>query len=383
MKYLPFRQIVFSILLLVLLYVWCVPFCEKYCERYHQNKLIGVLLQTEHSVLDGGVDVKHLVRENISRYVEGHPSLTLFSGVNIKVLTNSGELVYPVPETHAFPFAPQQQVALENYRLLESGLSVVVTLYTQPNSPLSVGALWLFSSLALGGLYLVYRRQVAHVSEERRERALTIASLTDGEKIAEVELEALNQRQETLLQNLDEARKGLVESNESQNDLLGEIEFLEAMLEENEAQLLVQKAEIEMLTKRVSDHLPLKKKKPGKRKNRENDCASRRLKVLYKDLRVHDRALKGFLELEEGMRLKCEEVIHQLNGDPDRVTVKRKVFVGKGIDTFFEVEFAYKGRIYFTRHSGGVVEVVAIGTKNSQAAELGFLHRISGEMKPA
>jgi hypothetical protein len=89
------------------------------------------------------------------------------------------------------------------------------------------------------------------------------------------------------------------------------------------------------------------------------------------------------LDLEEGLRLKCEEAIHQLNADPDRVTVKRKVFGGKGMDTFFEMEFAYKGRLYFMRHPGGMVEVVAIGTKNSQATELGFLNRISGSVRSA
>ncbi|BCS97080.1 hypothetical protein DSLASN_27120 [Desulfoluna limicola] len=351
--------------------------------RYHQNKLESKLLQGEHSVLDGDIGVKDLIRENISRYLEDHFSLRLFSAVNIKVFTSSGELVYPVPSPLALTFASQQQIASENYRLLEAGLAVVVTLYTQPDAPLSVGALFLFTGLALGGLNRVYRRQVAHVSSERRERELTIASLTDGEKLAGLELEALNHRQETLLQNLEKARKGLVESNESQSELLDEIECLEELLEENEEKLVIQKSEIEMLTKMLCEPRAIMDKKPGKRKNREKESTAKRLKVLYKHLRVHDRALKGFLDLEEGMRLKCEEVIHQLNGDPDCVTVKRKVFGGRGIDTFFEAEFAYKGRIYFTRHSGGVVEVVAIGTKNSQASELGFLHRISGEVKPA
>ena len=164
--------------------------------------------------------------------------------------------------------------------------------------------------------------------------------------------------------------------------MLEEIEVLEALLEENEELRVRQKDEIKALAKSIAEHPPIKAARSGKRKSRERDVISKRLKTLYKELQVHDRALKGFLDLEEGMRLKCEEVIHQLNGEPDLVTVKRKVFGGKGCDTFFETEFAYKGRLYFMRHPGGKVEVVAIGTKNTQATELGFLSRLSGDVKP-
>jgi hypothetical protein len=72
------------------------------------------------------------------------------------------------------------------------------------------------------------------------------------------------------------------------------------------------------------------------------------------------------------MRLKAEEVIHQLNAAPDLVVVKRKVFGKKNRETVLEVVFAYKGRLYFRRREGRV-DVVAIGTKNTQERELEFL----------
>ena len=382
MKYLPFRQIVYSIILPVLLYVWGVPFCEQYLTQYHQNQIQSILLQSDKSLFDGEVSVTQVVRDNVSNYVEQHLSFSLFSVYSIKILSTSGECVYPAPVTELSIFDVQQKIAAENYRLLDQGLSAEVTLYAGPNAPLSLGALVVFCTLTLGGLYIVYRRQVRFFAEERRERELTITTLKDGEKSAENELESLVYRQEVLKRNLKKARTALSESNESQTGMLEEIEVLEALLEENEELRVRQKDEIKALAKSIAEHPPIKAARSGKRKSRERDAISKRLKTLYKELQVHDRALKGFLDLEEGMRLKCEEVIHQLNGEPDLVTVKRKVFGGKGCDTFFETEFAYKGRLYFMRHPGGKVEVVAIGTKNTQATELGFLSRLSGDVKP-
>jgi hypothetical protein len=73
------------------------------------------------------------------------------------------------------------------------------------------------------------------------------------------------------------------------------------------------------------------------------------------------------------MRLKAEEVIHQINAAPDLVTIKRKVFGKKNRDTVLEVVFAYKGRLYFRKGPGRRVEIVAIGTKNTQERELEYL----------
>ena len=71
--------------------------------------------------------------------------------------------------------------------------------------------------------------------------------------------------------------------------------------------------------------------------------------------------------------MKAEEVIHQLNQDSSMVTIKRKVFGGKGQKTVFEVVFGYRGRLYFRKLPTNQIEVLAIGTKNTQAKELEFL----------
>jgi hypothetical protein len=91
---------------------------------------------------------------------------------------------------------------------------------------------------------------------------------------------------------------------------------------------------------------------------------------------VNERAVEGYQDLEEAMKIKCEEVIHQLNDDPDQVIIKRKVFGKKNRETVFEVLFAYKGRLYFRRLKDNTIEILAVGTKNTQDRELDFLDRL-------
>jgi hypothetical protein len=59
------------------------------------------------------------------------------------------------------------------------------------------------------------------------------------------------------------------------------------------------------------------------------------------------------------------------------VPVKRKVFGKKGIETILEVAFAYNGRLYYRSGKEQKTEVLAIGTKNSQEKDLGFLNRFN------
>jgi len=80
--------------------------------------------------------------------------------------------------------------------------------------------------------------------------------------------------------------------------------------------------------------------------------------------------------LSEELKMKAEEVIHQLNEDPGLVRIKRKVFGGKGHQTVLEVLFGYKGRLYFRNTKDKRIEVLTIGTKNTQARELEFLAKL-------
>jgi hypothetical protein len=67
---------------------------------------------------------------------------------------------------------------------------------------------------------------------------------------------------------------------------------------------------------------------------------------------------------------------YHLNQDPGLVRIKRKVFGHKSHQTALEVIFGCKSRLYFRNTKDKRIEVLAIGTKNTQARELEFLARL-------
>ncbi|MBW2143377.1 MAG: hypothetical protein JRG75_03140, partial [Deltaproteobacteria bacterium] len=71
-----------------------------------------------------------------------------------------------------------------------------------------------------------------------------------------------------------------------------------------------------------------------------------------------------------------EELIHNMNVDSSKLTVKRKIFSKKGAAPTFECEFAYRGRVYWRPVAGTKTEILAIGTKNSQTKDLVYLENI-------
>ena len=172
------------------------------------------------------------------------------------------------------------------------------------------------------------------------------------------------------LKSAMEGERARAERNEG--DLIAEIESLEKKLNENLGDQGTREEEIRSLSEKIA---LLEKEQRREDRGRQKTAAAieKRFATLYKSILVNARAVDGFLDLNEELRLKAEEVIHQLNANSDLVAVKRKVFGKKNRETVLEVVFAYKGRLYFRKREDRRVEVVAIGTKNTQERELEFL----------
>ena len=113
-----------------------------------------------------------------------------------------------------------------------------------------------------------------------------------------------------------------------------------------------------------------------RKQDKQVKASMKRFRTLYKNLEFHTRAVEGFVTLQGDLQLKVEEVIHTMNEDSGRLSVKRKVFAKKGALPEFESEFAYRGRIYWKRAEDGKVHVLAIGTKNTQSKDLAYLERL-------
>jgi DNA gyrase/topoisomerase IV subunit A len=189
-------------------------------------------------------------------------------------------------------------------------------------------------------------------------------------------LSELQQQRERLITDFGNLKSALQNERQraerNEDDLIAEIEFLEKKLAENLTLQETQKEEIQALREKFT-LLEKEQRREDKGRQKSHAAHQKRFATLYKNILVSERAVDGFMELNEEMRLKAEEVIHQLDATPDVVTIKRKVFGRKNRETVFEVVFAYRGRLYFRRSPDRRVEIAAIGTKNSQARELEFL----------
>jgi chromosome segregation ATPase len=221
-----------------------------------------------------------------------------------------------------------------------------------------------------------YRSASRRISGDEAELRRELEELTQLERVNTARLSDLQQARETLLKEFN-ALKGVLKDEHSraepkEEDLIQEIEVLEKKLAENLSLQDAQQGEIQALQDSIADY-EKGQRREDKTRTRTEVVIRKRFTTLYKNIAVNDRAVAGLTELNDELRLKAEEVIHQLNSDPDLVAVKRKVFGKKNRETVLEVVFAYKGRLYFRKGPDRRVEVLAVGTKNTQEKELEFL----------
>jgi hypothetical protein len=271
------------------------------------------------------------------------------------------------------------QVAAENYALMSEGLVIKVQTkfkHFQMVPNLILGVYIIFSVLIL---YVHYRRAMRKIQNEDRKRMVEIDRLIEMEIINTERLEASIRERERLEAEFQKLKGALEDEKKmagrNEDELFDEIESLEAKLNENLELQNMQQEEILELKERIEQYQQ-GRLKTGKQKVKTSDAIKKRFSTLYKNLGFHNRAISGYVELNEELKMKAEEVIHQLNEDPGLVRIKRKVFGGKGHQTVLEVLFGYKGRLYFRNTSDKRLEVLAIGTKNTQARELEYLAKL-------
>jgi hypothetical protein len=103
----------------------------------------------------------------------------------------------------------------------------------------------------------------------------------------------------------------------------------------------------------------------------------RRLRTLYRNLEIDDRAIDDLIALrDETMKLKAEEAIKRLADGSDAAAIRRKVGGLPPHLSIFELGFAGKGRVYYTRGRQRTFRVLSVGAKNTQNADLEYLSRL-------
>ena len=100
--------------------------------------------------------------------------------------------------------------------------------------------------------------------------------------------------------------------------------------------------------------------------------------MLYKNVEVDDRAVSDLAALGDAtLRLRAEEGIKRLSDESEHAAVRRKVGGLPPQLAIFELGFAGKGRIYYTKGRQHRFRILAIGGKASQKADMEYLSRLS------
>ena len=379
MRHVSIRILACCILLPPILYLGTVAALELFLARETHRGLEENLIGDTRPLLEGSLRLQAALQANVERYLERSPLRRAGIAVRARVRTAGGKPLYPafIEEERGPGQGPDPMaVARENFRLLEEGLVVEAEVRLEHNRPLSNAVLAFYVAAALSVLFGHYRRAVRKSWSEEEERRRETERLAALQAETSARLAAVEREREALAAETraleERVRSERLRAARNEDDFIREIEELEAKLADHLARQEKQREEIESLRETLAG-LDREQRREEKVRIKAEEAIRRRLATLYKNLTVNERAVQGMAELNEDLRLKAEEVIHQLNAAPDLVSVKRKVFGKKNRETVLEVVFAYKGRLYFRRGPDRRIEVLAIGTKNTQERELEFL----------
>jgi hypothetical protein len=379
MKYFPFKALILCILLPPLLYVLTVQGLEYYLEAAYQQELEARYTGDAQLLFEGRVSLREAIYRNIEAFLAEKTLIRMGVDTQVTVTSAQGVLLYPAEldvSADGLEGPDLMAVASENFQLLSDGLNLRLAVRVPPVSTLPMVILACYLGLSLLIFQLFYRRGSRRSLAEDSRRREEVAALKAKEQETLSNLEQAAEAREVLGQQLSKLKNELHSERDkasaTEEEMLEELLQLEDKLKENEKLQARQDEEMAALREQILKCEREIEKKEGKPKLKAAEVAAKRFTTLYKQLRMHERALSGYADLTEEMKIKAEEVIHQLDADPSKVTIKRKVFGKKNRETVFEVIFAYKGRLYFRKAPQGV-EVVVIGTKQTQQKDLTFL----------
>ena len=382
MKYLSFKILILCILLPPILYIFSLQSIERHLNKRYAKEIGDIYTGDTRSLFDGSVRLQDAINNNIDRYLQSKTILSWGVKAKVTVATKQNTILYPAvfndEEVSVLPSAPIQ-VAADNYNLMNEGLVVNVDVILEHNTLLSNTILAFYICISVLVLFLYYRAGIKKARQEDTEKETEIARLLEFEKNHTSKLKDLIKVKQKLISEIIKIKNKLVHerirASKNEDDLIKEIVALEENINENIALQNEKQEEINALKEKIK-LLEKERQKENKQKTNSYNMVRKRLKTLYKNISVNKRAINGFIDLTDDMKIKGEEIIHKLNEDPSFVSVKRKVFGKKGRATVQEVIFSYKGRLYFRKKKDGQIEILTIGTKNTQAKDLEFLDNL-------
>lgn len=282
-------------------------------------------------------------------------------------------------------------------RWLPASADVTVSV---PHNALAANAILVTHAAVLLGLLFGLQRALGRRETERLDAALEAREST-ASRAAQIEreLDAVRRRlsealpaeeaQQEEIRELQSERTALLaklsalETRELElrsqaqksSELDGERRTLEELLDEALRDVSKRDEDIRALESRLKRAA---KDAPSGGRVREAEQIGRRLRTLYKNLEIDDRAIADLVGLRDAdMVLKAEEAMKRLSDEPETAAVRRKVGGLPPHLSIFELGFAGKGRIYYTKGEVRRHRVLAVGAKNSQKQDLDYLSRLA------
>jgi predicted nucleic acid-binding Zn-ribbon protein len=393
-----FRVLYLAIFAFMLLYILSVELAETILHNYFQ---VAVKEATRVSPTDGPIVPQ--IYSQVGQLIHDSPWVTI-GGVRVQVMVlgadgltplyvGSGRVISSVPP-------PSLDAAMyEAVRLLPAISDVFVSV--PHGAVLSTGIFMLYGAVLLVGLFF-YNRAVAqreaarlagvirareaaagrarNIEQELSSVRRRLDELEPSERAHSDEIQALQRERASLRSKLGELaeREAELQAGERQRstELEEERQALEELLEETLEDVNQKESEISELQDRLKS--AAKKEPSGSSKSREAERLTRRMKTLYKNVAFDDRAIADLVGLrDEAMKLRAEEALKRLSDDSESAAVRRKVGGLPPQLSIFELGFAGKGRIYYSRGEGAAYRVLAIGAKNSQQKDMEYLSRLS------
>jgi predicted nucleic acid-binding Zn-ribbon protein len=385
MRFLPFKALLLLVVFPPCMYLAVLQGGASVLTGRYQKALDRFIPGDPQPLLSGRVALEDVIQDSIRRLYREDPLLSRGVQLTVTVKTSAGRRIYPpVFEAPGNRWRDRSllETASRNYALLNEGLVIAADVRIGQNTRVANLVLAGCLTVALAGLVVLYRRGARRLKKEEAEHGEAIRQWRARDESQRGRLEALKSDHADLLNRISKMESKLEHerrtANRNEEELFDEVAQLERQLQAHREQHQLQADQIGALEKQLAA-LSRDRDQQSTTANRTMDAWRKRFGSLYKETIVSDRAVKGFSKLSDALQIKAEEVIHRLDAKPEVVTIKRKLFQRKGRETVFEVVFGRKGRLYFRRNKNRQVEVLAIGTKNDQWRDLGFLDRIGAE----
>ncbi len=386
MKYFPLKIAIFCLLFTPVLYIATLNFSQNYLKDYYHQSIENIFIGDSSSLLSGRVLIEEQIADNIHTFL-ANDKIVKYLGLDLKIFvtTKNGKVIYPtfintdISAEEIHENSDFEKIAKQNFDILNSGLVLnSIGINLDHGSKAANFILLVYLGTALAIFLIFYKIGNSKAKHDAQIKKALIDNLQKEELIQQQILEDLKKERQGLFENIKSLnakyQKDKKKLKINEEELFDEIISLEEQLNSFIEFKQNKEKEIDELKSQIKNY---ERRKSSKKIRNEFDFISRRFVALYKNIQVNRKAVTGLLNLSEDQQIKAEECISLLDRDSEKVTIKRKVFSGKKHKTAcLEVLFAYNGRLYFRKNENNNIEILTIGTKNTQTKDMKFLHSL-------